>query len=78
MEDSEKGGILALIGGVLYGIIKLGDESIRVVDEIFLIIVDSFRSFNLGNTIATATEYSLEIAVVCAIGYFYLKRKSRE
>jgi uncharacterized membrane protein len=42
MSDSDKGVLTLLIGGILYGILKLGDEFILVFGDILRVFEESF------------------------------------
>lgn len=65
MGNSDKGVIGLLIGGILYAIIKLGDEFILISDEILRILSESFfLRISIDNIWREVAELELSIGTI--------------
>lgn len=79
MGDSDKGVIALLTGGVLYGILKLGDEFVVVSDELLRTLLRGLDDNpflisgidNIGQGIAEI-ELSIETVVLGLLAVFLL------
>lgn len=70
MGNSDKGVLTVLIGGILYGILKLGDEFIVVFDEILRAFEESLLlRLSIDDISQTVAEMDLSIETV-VLGLF--------